>query len=247
VTDAARAVHAEWVKFRSLPSNPVTVGVAFAMIIGLAAMLLSAQAGDGAVPAPTPTELLAGVPWAQFVLAVLAVVMICSEWASGTSKVTFLALPTRWPVLAGKVAVVGVVGLVVGAAGGAGALALASATGTDLGAEPTLTIRLVAGAGLYLGTIAVLALGIGAIVRDLPGSILAVVGFLWVTPFVIPMIPVPEVRELAQYLPTSAGVLLLAPADATTTLTPWGGYAVLLAWTAAALAGAVVALRARDV
>lgn len=247
MTVAARAVHAEWVKFRSLPSNPVTVAVASAMIIGLAAMLLSVQDGDGVVPAPTPTELLAGVPWAQFVLAVLAVVMICSEWGSGTSKVTFLAVPTRWPVLAGKVAVVGMAGLVAGSAGGATAFALASATGTDLGAEPALTVRLVAGAGLYLGTIAVLALAIGAIVRDLAGSVLAVVGFLWVMPFVATMIPVPEVRELAVYLPTSAGVLLLAPDGAATELTPWGGYAVLLAWTAAALAGAVVTLRARDV
>jgi ABC-2 type transport system permease protein len=247
VTVAARAVRAEWVKFCSLPSNPVTVTVAAAVIIGLAAMLLSAQAGDGAVPAPTPTELLAGVSWAQFVLAVLAAVMICSEWASGASKITFLAVPTRWPVLAGKVAVVGVVGLVVGAAGGAAAFALASASGTDLGAEPALTVRLVAGSGLYLGTIAVLALGIGAIVRDLAGSILAVVGFLWVMPFVATMIPVPEVRELAVYLPTSAGVLLLAPDGAATELTPWGGYVVLLAWTAATLAAAVITLRARDV
>jgi ABC-2 type transport system permease protein len=181
------------------------------------------------------------------VLAVLAAVMICSEWASGTSKVTFLAVPTRWPVLAGKVAVVGVVGVVTGAAGGAAAFALASATGTDLGAEPALTIRLVAGSGLHLGTVAVLALGIGAIVRDLAGSILSVVGFLWVVPFVATMIPVPEVRELAVYLPTSAGLLLLAPDGAATELTPWGGYAVLLAWTALALAGAVITLRGRDV
>ena len=247
MTDAARAVHAEWVKFSSLPSNRITVAVTFATIVALAAMLLTAQDGDGAVPVPTPTELLSGVSWAQFVVAVLAVVAICSEWASGTSKVTFLAVPTRWPVLAGKVTVVGVVGLLAGAAGGAAAFALASTMGIDLDSEPTLTIRLITGAGLYLGTIAVLALGIGAIVRDLAGSILAVVGFLWVAPFVIPMIPVPEVRELAQYLPVSAGVLLLAPDDAATTLTPWGGYAVLAAWTAAALAGAVIALRARDV
>ncbi|MEU4363023.1 hypothetical protein [Promicromonospora sp. NPDC023987] len=243
----ARAVQAEWVKFCSLPSNPVTVLAAFAVIIGLAAMLLSAKDGSGPVPAPTPTELLAGVTWAQIVLAVLAVVMICSEWASGTSRVTFLAVPTRWPVLAGKVAVVGVVGLAAGTAGGATTFALASATGTDLGAEPALTVRLVAGAGLYLGTIAVLALGIGAIVRDLTGSILAVVGFLWGMPFVATMIPVPEVQELAVYLPTSAGVLLLAPDGAFTELTPWGGFAVLLTWTAAALAGAVITLRARDV
>lgn len=247
MTAVARSVHAEWLKFRSLPSNLVTASAAFALIIGLAAMLLSAQDGGGAVPAATATELLAGVAWAQFVLAVLAVVLICSEWASGTSRVTFLAVPNRWPVLGGKVAVVGAVGLVAGAAGGGAAFALASAAGTDLGAEPALVARLVVGAGLYLGTIAVLALGIGTIVRDLAGSILVVVVFLWVTPFAATVIPVPEVQELTLYLPTSAGLLLLAPDGAAAELGPWGGYAVLLAWTVAALAGAVVALRARDV
>ena len=249
MTDAARAVRAEWVKFRSLPSNRITVAVAFAVIVAFAAMLLSVRPLEGEVAdvVPAPTELLAGVSWAQFVLATLAVVAICSEWASGTSKVTFLAVPTRWPVLAGKVAVVGVAGLVAGATGGAAAFALASAMGVDLGSEPALTIRLIAGAGLYLGTIAVLALGIGTIVRDLTGSILTVAGFLWVVPFVAPLIPVPAVRELALYLPTSAGLLLIAPDGSAVELSPWGGYAVLLAWTAAALAGAVVTLRTRDV
>jgi ABC-2 type transport system permease protein len=247
VTEAARAVRAEWIKFCSLPSNLVTASAAFAAVVGLAAMLLLAQDGDGPVPAPTATELLAGVAWAQLVLAVLAVVTICSEWASSTSRVTFLAVPNRWPVLAGKVAVVGAVGLAAGAAGGGTAFALASAMGTDLGGDPAVVVRLVAGAGLYLGTIAVLALGIGTIVRDLAGSILAVVVFLWVTPFAVTMIPAPEVRELALYLPTSAGLLLLAPDGTAAELGPWGGYAVLLAWTAVALAGAVVTLRARDV
>lgn len=247
MTAVARAVRAEWIKFCSLPSNLVTASAAFAAVVAFAAMLLLAQDGDGPVPAPTATELLAGVGWAQFVLAVLAVVLICSEWASGTSRVTFLAVPSRWPVLAGKVAVVGAVGLAAGTAGSGTAFALASAMGTDLGGEPALAVRLVAGAGLYLGAIAVLALGIGTIVRDLAGSILAVVVFLWVTPLATTMIPVPEVQELALYLPTSAGLLLLAPDGAAAELGPWGGYAVLLAWTAVALAGAVLALRARDV
>lgn len=250
MSGAARAIHAEWIKFGSLPANRVAVVVASATIVALAAMLLSARANEGTAPTPTPTELLGGVSWAQLVLVVLAVVTVCSEWSSGTSRITFLAVPARWPVLAGKASVVGTVGLAAGAAGAAAALALgavtAPATGPDLSAEPALVARLIAGAGLYLGTLAVLALGIAAVVRDLAGSILAVAGFLWVAPFAVAMIPVPEVQELAPYLPTSAGVLLIAP-DGGGALTPWGGYAVLLAWTACALAAAVVTLRARDV
>lgn len=242
---AARVVRAEWTKFRTLPSNLVTMTITSVTIIGLAGVLLAALAGEGTVPATI--ELLAGVSWAQFLPAVLGVVMICSEWTSGTSKVTFLAVPTRWPALAAKVAVVGVATFVAGAAGAAGALVMGAATGVDVGRDPALVIRLVVGTGLYLGTIAVLALGLGAIVRDLVGSILTVLGFLWVVPFAAAMIPVPEVQELTLYLPASAGVLLITPDNPAVGLTPWGGYAVLLAWAAAALAGAVLTLRTRDV
>jgi ABC-2 type transport system permease protein len=173
--------------------------------------------------------------------------MICSEWASGTSKVTFLAAPTRWPVLAGKVVVVGVVTFVTGAAGAAGTLVMGAATGVDVGGDPALAMRIVVGTGLYLGTIAVLALGLGAIVRNLVGAILTVLGLLWIMPFAAAMIPVPEMQELTLYLPTSAGVLLITAGNPAVGLTPWGGYAVLVSWAAAALAAAVLTLRTRDV
>lgn len=242
---AARVVRAEWTKFRTLPSNLITVTITFVTIVGLAGVLLAASDDGGTALAPI--DLLAGVSWAQFLPAVLGIVAICSEWAAGMSRVTFLAVPTRWPVLAGKVTVVGVVTFAAGAAGAAGALAMGAAAGVDVGADPALVIRIVSGTGLYLGTIAVFALGIGAIVRNLVGSILTAVGFLWIAPFAAVMIPVREVQELAAYLPTSAGVLLITPDNPAAELTPWGGYAVLLAWAAAALAGALLALRARDV
>jgi ABC-2 type transport system permease protein len=242
---AVRVVRAEWTKFRTLPSNLITVTMTFATIVGLAGVLL-ATIDDGET-ALAPIDLLAGVSWAQFLPAVLGIVAICSEWAAGTSRVTFLAVPTRWPVLAGKVAVVGVATFVAGAAGAAGALAMGASAGVDVAADPALVIRIVNGTGLYLGTIAVFALGIGAIVRNLVGSILTAVGFLWIAPFAVVMIPVPEVHELASYLPTSAGALLITPQNPAAELTPWGGYAVLLAWAATALAGALLTLRARDV
>lgn len=240
-----RVVRAEWTKFRTLPSNLITVTITFGTIVGLAGVLLVTIADQDTALAPI--DLLAGVSWAQFLPAVLGVVAICSEWVAGTSRATFLAVPTRWPVLAGKAAVVGIVTCVAGSAGAAGALAMGAAAGVDVGADPALMIRVVSGTGLYLGTIAVLALGIGAVVRNLVGSILTAVGFLWIAPFIVAMIPVPEVQALASYLPTSAGVLLITPDNPAVELTPWGGYAVLLAWAATALAAALLTLQARDV
>lgn len=240
-----RALRAEWEKFRTLPSGPITVVSAFVIVTGSAALLLSARAGHGVDVAST--ELLTGVSAAQFLLSVLAAMTACSEWASGTSKVTFLAVPTRWPVLVGKTAVVGAAALLVGTTGAAGSLSLGAAAGIDVTADPALTTRLVTGAGLYLGAVAVFALGIAIIVRDVAGSVLTVLGFLWIAPFVVAVVPVPELQRLAQYLPTSAGLLVIAPENSADGLTPWAGYGVLLAWTAAAVIAAAVTLRTRDV
>lgn len=239
------AMRAEWVKFRTLPSNTVTACVALTVIVALSAILVVSRSGEGETT--TTTELLAGVSWAQLLLAVLAVVAVCTEWTSGTNTSTFLAVPTRWPVLAGKTAVVGAVAFAAGAAGAAGALVAGATAGIDVGAEPALAVRLVVGTGLYLGTIAMLSVGIGAIVRNLVGGIITAVALLAAAPLVVGLIPIPEVQRLALYLPAPAGGMLLGPAGASAELTPWGGYAILAGWAAAALAGAALTLRARDV
>ncbi|MFM9597339.1 hypothetical protein ACKI1O_49345, partial [Streptomyces scabiei] len=90
-----RVMRAEWVKFGTLISNPLTTLLAFLLITALAVVLVWARRNESAVPAIT--ELLTGASWAQMVVAVLAAVFACTEWSSGTSQVTFLAAPTRWP------------------------------------------------------------------------------------------------------------------------------------------------------
>ncbi|MDR6867903.1 ABC-type transport system involved in multi-copper enzyme maturation permease subunit [Microbacterium resistens] len=241
----ARALHAEWLKFRTLASNPLTAFASLGMIVALSGVLVWARAGESV--STSPVELLTGVSWAQLLLAVLAVVFVCSEWASGTSRVTFLAVPARWPVLLGKAAVVGAVSFVVGALGAAGALALGAAGGVEVSADTGLAIRLVLGAGVYLGALSVLSLGLGAIARNLVGGILTVIGFLWVLPLAVTLIPSPVVQRLIAYLPSPAGGQLLAVENPSAPLTPWAGGAVLLIWSCAALVGATIAVRVRDI
>lgn len=255
-----RALRAEWLKFGTLASHPITALSALAIIIGLAAVLVWTRAAESS--APTAPELLTGASWAQLLLAVLAVVFVCSEWVSGTSRVTFLAVPRRWPVLLGKATVLGVVSFLVGALGAAGALGVGTlGVGTDVagrgadlasvaepaGADAGLAIRLVLGAGIYLGALAVLALGIGTLVRNLIGAILTSIGFLWVLPLAVTLVPVPAAQRIVAVLPVPAGGLLLVAEQLDSPLTAWGGVVVLLAWAGAALACAVLALRTRDI
>ncbi len=203
-----RVMRAEWVKFGTLISNPLTMLVAFLLIAALAVVLVWARSTESTVP--TMTELLTGASWAQMLVAVLAAVFACTEWSSGTSQVTFLAAPTRWPVLIGKAVVMGVTAFFAGALGATGALIAGAAGGVDVEADLQLTTRLVLGTGVYLAGIAILAVGIGVIVRNLIAGILTVIGFIWVLPLAITLIPWEPLQHAVPYLPSPAGGLLIA-------------------------------------
>ncbi|WP_454138131.1 hypothetical protein [Microbacterium paulum] len=203
-----RVMRAEWVKFCTLISNPLTMFIAFLLIAGLGALLVWARSTESMTP--TLTELLTGASWAQMLVAVLAAVFACTEWSSGMSRVTFLAAPTRWPVLVGKAVVMGVTAFIAGALGAGGALIAGAIGGVDVESESGLAVRLVFGAGVYLAGIAILAVAIGVIVRNLIAGILTVIGFIWVLPLAITLIPWEVIQRVVPYLPSPAGGLLIA-------------------------------------
>lgn len=240
-----RAMRAEWVKFGTLTSNPLTVIVAFLLITGLSVLLVWARASESMTP--TMTELLTGASWAQMLIAVLASVFACTEWSSGMSQVTFLTAPTRWPVLLGKALVMGVVAFFAGAVGAGGALAVGAIGGLDVSADAALASRLVLGTGVYLAGIAILAVGIGVIVRNLIAGILTVIGFIWVLPLATTLIPWEPIQHIIPFLPSPAGGLLIAAENPASELTPWGGGAVLFAWAVVSLIVAALVLHRRDV
>lgn len=239
-----RVMRAEWVKFGTLISNPLTMFAAFLLIAGLAVLLVWARSTESTMV--TMTELLTGASWAQMLVAVLAAVFACTEWSSGMSRVTFLAAPTRWPVLTGKAGVMGVTAFAAGALGAGGALIAGTIGGMDIAADTSLAVRLVIGAGVYLAGIAILSLGIGVIVRSLVAGILTVIGFIWVLPLAITLIPWESIQHVVPYLPSPAGGLLIAAENPTSWLTPWGGGLVLAGWAAVSLVAAAVVLRTRD-
>lgn len=240
-----RAMQAEWVKFGTLISNPLTVIVAFLLIAGLGVLLVWARATESITP--TTTELLTGASWAQMLIAVLAAVFACSEWSSGMSRVTFIAAPTRWPVLLGKAVVMGVVAFLAGALGAGGALMAGAIGGVDVTADTELATRLVFGSGIYLAGIAILAVGIAVIVRNLIAGILTVIGFIWVLPLAVTLIPWDAIQHVVPYLPSPAGGLLIVAENPASQLSAWGGGAVLFVWAIASLLIAALVLRSRDV
>ena len=134
---------------------------------------------------PTYDAFLGLVP-GQLLLGVLGVLAITTEFSSGMIRATFAAAPRRPLVLAAKAAVLGAVTLAAGeisafAAFYAGqAMLKAPAPHATLGQPGVL--RAVAMAGAYPALIALISLGIGAIIRHTAGAICALVGVVFVLP-----------------------------------------------------------------
>nr|WP_255371623.1 ABC transporter permease [Cellulosimicrobium sp. CUA-896] len=196
-----------------------------------------------------------GYSFAQLVVAVLGALTITGEYSTGMIRSTFSAVPTRLPAFAAKSIVLAVVTFVVSALGVVASylVALPFLSGTslevDLGAEGTM--RAFIGTPLYLAAIAVLSVALGAIIRNSAGTIFGLVALLLVVPSILQAIPTDWVRDLAQFLPSTAGERLVI-GDAMNgmgtefILGPWQGFAVLVGWVVVAWAVAAVVLKRRD-
>lgn len=173
-----RALHAEWIKARTMASTGWLLLGAVAATVALSAAATAASAhcrAGGCDPAKTS---LTGVQLGQAMIAIVAVLAIGGEYGTGMIRVTLAAMPRRMIVLAAKAAVVAGLVLPTGAAAVAASLWAGRLAPWDDG--PVL--RAAAGSVLYLALIALLALGTAAAVRDSAAAIGIVLGLLYLFP-----------------------------------------------------------------
>jgi ABC-2 type transport system permease protein len=252
-------LHAEWTKLRTLAGTwwLLLAAIALTVAVGSAAgaAVTCQVAGCGQDPAKV---MLSGVDLSQTIVAIAAVLAVSGEYSTGMIRTTLTATPRRITVLTAKAVVV--TGLVL-AAGAVGVLAsalawrlilpghgftpahgyppLSLATGADL--------RAVTGSVLYLGLIALLALGAATAVRDSAVSIGVVLGLLYLFPVIAGALGPAWSRHLQQIGPMSAGLDIQATIDLPSLpLAPWQGLGVLTLWATGALIAGGLVLRLRD-
>jgi len=254
-------ISAEWTKLRTVsgPSWLLAAAAALTVALGVAADAATGCPANLACRVDTAKLTLTGVEFSQAIVAIIAVLMISSEYSTGMIGVTFAAMPRRCTVLAVKAAILS--GLVL-AAGGVGVLlsvlagrailpghgftAVRGYLPLSLGDGPVL--RAAVGSVLYLALVGLMSLGIAAIVRDSAAAIGLALGVLYVFPIVASFIGNPTWQHrLERYTPTNAGLAI----QATTGLrhlpiSPWVGLGVLAIWAAVALLGGGALLRLRD-
>jgi hypothetical protein len=246
----------EWLKLRSVRSTWWTLLVFAAGMIGLAILVMSHQhwvtmsPSDRASFDPTNNSY-AGLAIGQLALGVLGVLAVTSEFSSGMIRATFAAAPRRPLVLAAKAAVVAAVTLVAGeilafVAFGLGEAVLKSpAPHASLGQPGVL--RAVLMAGVYPALIALIGLGLGALIRHTAGAISAVVGVLFVLPLILVPLGTSVQNTAGQFMPMLiAENSLTAVKPVAHSLSPGVGFALLCGYAAAALAAGGWALARRD-
>jgi hypothetical protein len=239
----------EWLKLRSVRSTWWTLLVFVAGMIGLSILVMRGQHNS---PSFDPTnDSYAGLAIGQLALGVLGVLAVTSEFSSGMIRATFAAAPRRPLVLAAKAAVVAAVTLVAGeimafVAFGVGQAVLKSPFPHAALGQPGV-LRAVLMAGAYPALIALIGLGLGALIRHTAGAISALAGVLFVLPLILIPLGTSVQNSVGQFMPMLiAENSMTAVKPVAHSLSPGVGFAMLCLYAAAALAAGAWALARRD-
>lgn len=236
-----QVLHAEWTKARTLPSTAWTLlgTVTVTVFLGWASAAAALPASD------TVKLSLAGVWLGQVTVIVLAVVTMTAEYATGTIGPTLTAVPRRWQVLTAKAVIVTALVLPTAALGVLASLA-AGSRAADFAAPDATVARAAFGTVLYFGLVALLALGVGTMLRDGAATITAVLGIVLLLPLLAQLVSDPVWQKwLQRYTPASAGMAVQATTERLP-IGPWPGLGVLACYTAAALLAGGILFTVRD-
>jgi ABC-2 type transport system permease protein len=254
------ALHAEWTKLRTLPGPFWLLLAAAALTVAVgAAADTTVSCPLGGCPADPAKISLTGIYLGQAGIAVLAVTAVSGEYGTGVIRLTLSATHRRITVLAAKSAVIASLVLVTGTAAVLAALVAGALILPGRGISPSLgypalspadgaVLRAGCGSVLYLVLIALLGLGVAAIVREAAAAVGSVLGLLYLFPIIGAVANGTALsRHLQQAGPMSAGLAIQATTGLSgLPISPWAGLGVLAAWSIGALALGGLLLTLRD-
>jgi ABC-2 type transport system permease protein len=253
----ADLVRSEWTKLRTVRSTIWTLGTT--ALVGLAASGIATgftgahwtteTAASRAAFDPVEVSLTGAFLGGTLLLGILGILVISSEYSTGTIRATLAAAPRRPMVLTAKIVVFGAVALVVAEATTLASFLLGQALLTAPAPHATLSspgaLRAVAGLGLFLCVTGLLALGIAVLIRHTAGAISAYVGVILVLPLILEALPGSLQHQAERLLPVEIGSAIINN-PAPDAFAPWTGLLILCAYTAIIIALGTIPLVRRD-
>jgi ABC-2 type transport system permease protein len=253
-------LRAEWTKLSTVAGTAWLLAAVLAITVAVSAAADAATRcpANLACSADTVKLSLTGVQVGQALVAILAVLPVCNEYGTGMIRVTFAAMPRRITVLGAKASVATGLVLVAGPFAVLGSLVagelilpghgFTAARGfSDLSLAYGPTVRAAVGSVLYLGLIAMLSMGIAAVIRDSAASIGLVLGLLYLFPVMTAFIGNQTWHNrLERYTPMAGLNIQATTGLRSLPIGPWGGLGVLAIWAAMALLAGGIVLRLKD-
>lgn len=236
-------VSSEWMKLWTTRTTWVMLGIALlgeALFAGLYVGLAPLSEIGEIETVATGTGLL------LVMMLVLGVLIATTEFRHGTASSTFLATPKRWPSLLAKLGAALLVGLLAGlvyvAVNGGLALPLFAEREGNLPAARDL-FEIYGGVVASYAIICAFGLGVGAIVRNQVGAIIAAIAFFFV------LSPLPELLpgNIGDYFPAQAIGALHGNPEGDANLGQLAGGLVLGAWALGLFAAGTALICRRDV
>lgn len=248
-----RVLAAEQVKLLGLRSTVwVPVGTVAAAATLVVALALFVRPGDGQTGA---SLVVASGVLAQLGTLAFGVLVGTGEFSTGTAQATFTAVPRRLPVLGAQALVTAAVTLVTATACVLAALPALGPADLALDAGNGETQRMLLGFLGHLTGVALLGLGLGALVRHQAAAVSVALGLLVVADSVLAANPGRVADTVRVLLPGAGSRVLhddarLAALDAASDglhLGRWESLLVLAVWAGVVGAAAAYRLRRHDV
>ncbi|QCX79178.1 ABC-2 family transporter protein [Streptomyces sp. YIM 121038] len=253
---ATQVLRSEWTKIRSVASTVWTLSLSVVVTIALG-MLISALSKNDYDNLSRDDKLtfdptfisFAGMSLGQLAMIVFGVLVVSNEYSTGMIRTSLAAVPQRATFLFSKVAVAALLAFVVGIA----TSFLAFFTGQAMLGEHRAhlgdpgVLRAVIGGGLYMTLIAMFSMGVAAMLRSPMLSLGILMPFFFLISSILGNVS--ATKKVGRFLPDQAGSKIMqvkSPFDDDTPYGPWGGLAIMLAWTAAALLSGYALLKRRD-
>ncbi|HEY0933556.1 MAG TPA: ABC transporter permease subunit [Trebonia sp.] len=213
----------------------MVVSVGIAAIAGAAASSdLHSNPGDKALFDGTQASLIGFFEFGQLIIAVLGALTITSEYSTGMVRTSLTAMPRRGVLYSGKLIVFTTVTLVISLvtsfisfflgqallSGSGVSASLFHSVTVPLNAQQTsgsvhfvgtytitsgAVLTAVVGSALFVTVVALIAFGLGAIIRHTAGSITTVIGLMFVVPIIVQVLPSSWRDDIMRFFPDAAG------------------------------------------
>ncbi|WP_083962562.1 ABC transporter permease subunit [Hoyosella altamirensis] len=248
------ALHAEWIKFRSVRSTKWSLIALVVLGVGLTAMVcaLSADWLASAEADESPASFVTwGMMFAQITAVVLGGLIVTSEYGTGMIRNTFAAMPRRGRVLLAKATVLTAVLLVAGTATAFAGYLAGNWFLTDVGVGVPIdgdgVLRALFGNGLYLAGLGLFTFAVGVLVRHTAAALSIVLGLIFVVGNMAFFLPGAWGEWVAKLMPGNAGSAIAMPVNFNPdALGPWTGFGVFAAEVAIVLIIGWIAVQRRD-